>query len=64
MLGEKIKEDSLELEIKSINILLKKLNTQKKDLKKQFVAIIFQQDSQLQIKHIFGVIINIFVIEK
>ena len=34
MLGEKIKEDSLELEIKSINILLKKLNTQKKDLKK------------------------------
>ena len=34
MPGEKIKEDSLELEIKLTSILLKKLSTQKKDLKK------------------------------
>jgi hypothetical protein len=34
MPGEKIKEDSLELEIKLTSIPLKKLNIQKKDLKK------------------------------
>ena len=42
MLGVKIKEDSLESVTKLISTLLKKLNTQKKDLRKWYVATIFQ----------------------
>ena len=64
MLGVKIKEDSQESVTKLISTLLKKLNTQKKDLRKQYVATIFQQVFLHQTKHIFGETISIFAIEK